>query len=226
MPQHTSTAVLLFAKTVLAEQRSKQLLAQKSSNNRLLGSLLKHSTNLIAGSGFAHYHSNEFDQVGSTFGEKLSNAIADVFEKGHDQVIIIGSDCPELTLKDIFTAEKLLERKKFVIGPDTRGGAYLIGIRKQDFEFQSFSKLNWNTSKTRIELEAYGRGSQSLLSEKSDLNVAKDTRVLANISKLFRTILVDICDGVTWTYIHILSYTSSHKTVLSRRGPPIMTSSF
>lgn len=61
-------------------------------------------------------------------GNRMDRAFSDAFSDGADQVVMIGTDCPELTpdlLADAFTA---LERNDLVLGPADDGGYYLIGL--------------------------------------------------------------------------------------------------
>src|ERR1044071_3386670 len=68
-------------------------------------------------------------QTGPDFGARLENAIARIDELGYDEVVVIGSDCPTLRPIDIEHAFGKLGSRKLVLGPDHRGGCYLIGFR-------------------------------------------------------------------------------------------------
>ena len=71
-------------------------------------------------------------QTGPDFGARLENAIARIDELGYDEVVVIGSDCPTLRPIDIEHAFGKLGSRKLVLGPDHRGGCYLIGFRLRD----------------------------------------------------------------------------------------------
>ncbi|TVR38687.1 MAG: glycosyltransferase [Cryomorphaceae bacterium] len=67
-------------------------------------------------------------QEGADLGDRMLNAFNTAFEDGFRRVVLIGSDCIELTsgiLRDAF--ESLIEHD-CVLGPATDGGYYLIGL--------------------------------------------------------------------------------------------------
>ncbi|MDP6908119.1 MAG: TIGR04282 family arsenosugar biosynthesis glycosyltransferase [Flavobacteriales bacterium] len=69
-------------------------------------------------------------QKGDTLGERMKNAFELLFSKQANKVVIIGSDCPELTSEIINTAFNVLDEKDVVIGPAKDGGYYLLGMKK------------------------------------------------------------------------------------------------
>ncbi|WP_338471724.1 TIGR04282 family arsenosugar biosynthesis glycosyltransferase [Niallia sp. XMNu-256] len=70
-----------------------------------------------------------FPQQGEDLGEKMFNAINQVFQKGYKKVILIGSDIPDLSAEDIQTSFKVLEECDLVLGPTYDGGYYLVGMK-------------------------------------------------------------------------------------------------
>lgn len=81
-------------------------------------------------------------QVAGGLGEKITEALKSVFEDC-DQVVIIGSDCPQLTSEHIETAFDKLQNCNITIGPSHDGGYYLLGMDK--FYPQLFQGINWST---------------------------------------------------------------------------------
>ena len=220
MTHPTSTAILLFARTASCESKSKVLANKEGTNRRLHDTLLSHSKQLIRKTGLTYYYSNEFIQDGSSFGERLGNALKRVFDQGHKHAIVIGSDCPDLTLEDIASAKDLVNQNKLVIGPDAHGGAYLIGIRKEDFDYSSFSSLKWNTSKTFDDLSSYA-SDISVLDLKIDLNTEDDVKELAAISKRFRqqlSAVFNVSSQLTDFIFRFFSFWTIRFWL--RRGPP------
>ena len=71
-------------------------------------------------------------QVGQNFTARLENAIETINELGYDEIVVIGRDCPSLRSSDIEDAFGKLESQKLVLGPDHRGGCYLIAFRLGD----------------------------------------------------------------------------------------------
>lgn len=69
-------------------------------------------------------------QQGADLGRRMENAFCWAFEQLYQQVVIIGSDCPELTTRIIHQAFDALATANVVIGPATDGGYYLLGLVK------------------------------------------------------------------------------------------------
>lgn len=83
-----------------------------------------------------------FPQIGETIGDRMDNAIKTIFAKGYEQVILTGSDIPNLNQKIIQQAFANLE--EVVIGPSADGGYYLIGSTSLiDLSPIFQSKINW-----------------------------------------------------------------------------------
>lgn len=83
-------------------------------------------------------------QVGPGLGERMQAAFDHAFARGHERVVIIGSDCPGLTgdlLRDAFAA---LEQHEVVIGPANDGGYYLLGLRQPQPSL--FTDMDWGTA--------------------------------------------------------------------------------
>ncbi|HYI78143.1 MAG TPA: TIGR04282 family arsenosugar biosynthesis glycosyltransferase, partial [Chryseolinea sp.] len=64
-------------------------------------------------------------QLGQDLGQKMKNAFKDGFRAGYSRIVIIGSDCFELTSYHIAKAFDSLENANVVVGPATDGGYYL-----------------------------------------------------------------------------------------------------
>jgi len=70
-------------------------------------------------------------QVGADLGERMRGAFSDRFERGFREVVIIGSDSPDLPAGYIYEAFELLsvEGVDLVLGPAEDGGYYLMGLK-------------------------------------------------------------------------------------------------
>lgn len=82
-------------------------------------------------------------QKGKDLGERMSHAFDESFRNGYNKVVIIGSDCAELSSDIIREAFNALERSEFVIGPAEDGGYYLLGMCSYHPEL--FKEVNWST---------------------------------------------------------------------------------
>jgi rSAM/selenodomain-associated transferase 1 len=82
-------------------------------------------------------------QSGAGLGEKMKNAFTDLFELGYNKVLIIGTDCPELSHAIIISSFHNLDSHDVVIGPATDGGYYLLGMKKLCPGL--FKDISWST---------------------------------------------------------------------------------
>lgn len=63
-------------------------------------------------------------------GLRMERAVKDAFAEGASSVVVIGADCPELTVKHLDAAFRALDGDEAVFGPAADGGYYLIGLRR------------------------------------------------------------------------------------------------
>lgn len=138
-PEHSRTAILLFARTPKAEIQHKWL----PKGELLYAQFNEHSLNLIRRSGIPFFHFSEKDQRGKNFGEKFANAIQEIFDSGYDRIISIGNDSPQLSHVEIRTAIQSLEDGIQVLGPSKDGGIYLLGLLRSAFDKQRFLEFSW-----------------------------------------------------------------------------------
>ena len=134
-----STAVLIFANSSQEEMRYKPL----QKGEVLFDSLTNTVIRKVKQSKLTYFHISEKHQIGTSFGERFTNAVQSVFDRGFDKVITVGNDTPHLQTAHITTAAKALTDGKTVIGPSLDGGFYLMGIHKADFNRENFQNLPW-----------------------------------------------------------------------------------
>lgn len=85
-------------------------------------------------------------QKGKHLGERMKNAMRDVFSKGFNKAILIGTDIPELNPDIINDAVLSLNEYPAVIGPSMDGGYYLIGFQSSGFIPEIFTDMPWGTN--------------------------------------------------------------------------------
>lgn len=87
-----------------------------------------------------------------TLGDRLHHVV-NCLQKTHDQVIVIGSDIPEISSKVILKAIAALEEKpnRCVIGPGKDGGFYLFGTTTS-FPKNIWTCVTYSDSNTRDQL--------------------------------------------------------------------------
>jgi glycosyltransferase A (GT-A) superfamily protein (DUF2064 family) len=129
----------------------------------------------LSGSDYASIHF----QKGASFAERLNCAIDELVLSGYRQIIITGSDCPELQSSDIHTALEQLSTHRLVLGPDHQGGCYLIGLHAEDRS--KLAAIQWQANTDCLELQnAFGIENTYLLKVKHDIDSLSDVRLLAN----------------------------------------------
>lgn len=120
-----------------------------------------------------------FPQVGMDLGQRMAHAVEEVTSRGHSPAIIIGTDCPYLSVDDLRQAAQQLKEADVCLGPAFDGGYYLIGTRHPDRRV--FVDVPWGsplTLKVTIErLSALGL-SHGLLRPLPDVDTLADFRAL------------------------------------------------
>jgi rSAM/selenodomain-associated transferase 1 len=123
------------------------------------------------------WSSSEFDkylQVEGALGEKMETAFQQAFETGAP-VLIVGSDCAQLTPDILLSAIDKLKKHDAVIGPAEDGGYYLLGMNR--FLPELFRDIAWSTDQvfpqTVAILETLG-ASYGLLPTLSDIDYEED----------------------------------------------------
>lgn len=119
-------------------------------------------------------------QQGQNLGERMGNALNEGFRQGAAQVMIIGSDIPELGEAEIAAAFLRLDTEPAVIGASIDGGFYLFGANRQ-FQQQAANVLQanipWSTPQVLASVHALCR-QQSLplfqLPPKRDIDTYDD----------------------------------------------------
>ena len=79
-------------------------------------------------------------QVGNNLGDKMAHAINSSLQT-YKKVIIVGSDCPNISTKTLKEASEALNKTDIVLGPAEDGGYVLIGASK--FNTQIFTNVAW-----------------------------------------------------------------------------------
>lgn len=114
-------------------------------------------------------------QIQGDLGVKMNSAFEKSFHRGYNNVIIIGSDCLELTTDDLEKAFLLLAKNDVALGPALDGGYYLIGLKKP---FDTlFEHKPWSTDqvlKLTLKDIAFQNKTVGLLDEKRDIDTQED----------------------------------------------------
>ncbi|WP_297337419.1 TIGR04282 family arsenosugar biosynthesis glycosyltransferase [Algoriphagus sp.] len=121
-------------------------------------------------------------QRGKELGERMSNAFYDLFQSDFEKVLIIGTDCPEITPDLLSEAFARLDRSEVVMGPAEDGGYYLLGMR--EFFPQLFQQMEWSTSEVAIQTKKRletGKISYELLPLLTDIDTIEDLEKIKDL---------------------------------------------
>jgi glycosyltransferase A (GT-A) superfamily protein (DUF2064 family) len=117
-------------------------------------------------------------QSGHDFASRLENAIEKMHALGYDEIVAIGRDCPSLSAADIERAFAELASRKLVLGPDHRGGCYLIAFRSDDRALLRGVRWKQNTDCAQLRARC-GASDVSILPVKHDIDSWSDVRIFA-----------------------------------------------
>lgn len=229
--QEKKTALLLFTRSSEEEAVLKDFsnVQSYSTNLQIAENLILQTRRIIRESGIPCFIISSSDQYGKSFGEKIKNAFADVFQLGYENVIAIGNDCPSLTPYDLIKAENDLNNFNAVCGPASDGGLYLIGLNFRFFQQDFFKHLSWESENIAEDFQNYlsQLNASFILSEvKNDIdNNYNIIQTLKNktISILLRTNLTSLLASLRvypdMFLQHLIS--SQIRIYSSLRAPPV-----
>lgn len=130
----------------------------------------------LAGADYAY-----LPQCDGDLGARMAQVFVDLWQRGHGNVVLIGSDLPALPLAIIDDAFARLAsgEPRVVLGPSQDGGYYLVGMNRPTPEI--FTNMTWSHERvladTTARLDHLG-AAFSLLPSWFDLDVAEDFRRL------------------------------------------------
>lgn len=137
-------------------------------------------------------------QRGDSFGERLENAVETLSDLGYAKVVIVGRDCPDLQSADIQQAFSALEERQLVLGPDHRGGCYLIGFNLEDR--WRLRGIQWQCDTDFDELlDRFGAENCWQLPVKLDLDTWSDVCLLAKSPSCWRAVAANLLQ-VFWSH--------------------------
>ncbi len=185
MVKDLKTAVLIFAHSAEYEATVKPFQYAKE----VFESLNQYTLQLVKKTKLPYYIVTEKEQVGTTFGERFTNAVQSVYNLGYDSLIVIGNDTPHLTANQLLKANAKLTKNKIVLGSSTDGGFYLLGIKKEHFNATLFLKLPWqsqNLSQSLSKLFSVNAVNVYYLSKFSDIDTYDDIKnIISSFKKVY-----------------------------------------
>ncbi len=226
-----TTCILLFSQSEEQESKSKSIANNNRQNVLLWKKMNERVIRVIQKTKLQYFHSNETNQVGNCFGEKLANAIESVFEKGFHKVIILGNDCPQLSTKIIMQAATKIQHNDFVFGPDANGGLYLIALSKQHFAKEQFASLEWNTKILfNTIINTFSSHSIKLLNKLNDFNDRETLKKIIftfSYNSLFRSIILALVIQFIFLCTTNLYFIKiQYSSILYNKGSPVFCFNF
>jgi rSAM/selenodomain-associated transferase 1 len=96
-------------------------------------------------------------------------------------VVIIGTDLPTISCRDVAGAFASLDKHAAVLGPATDGGYWLIGLRRRPRALMPFKNVRWSTAHALDDTVAALNGaSHALLDLREDVDDAAAMRRLVS----------------------------------------------
>lgn len=197
------TAILIFNNSAKKSLHTKVITSEEFFN------IIEAKTlKTVQKTGLPYFHFPESLQNGLSFGERFSNAIASVFEKGFQNIITIGSDIPHINAQILKKATNRLQNKSCILGPSTDGGFYLMSFNKNDFNKESFAALPWETKTLKQNFigDLTSKNLEfSLLEPLSDIDSSEDIIIALKSSRLLPKSLKRLFSKLVILTKHIFS---------------------
>jgi hypothetical protein len=224
------TAILVFSRHAEEEARHKKYGRHLSLKNgeRLASHLIQHTLKEVKQTGLPVIQFFTDKQQGTSFGERLTNAIEQGFGLGFKQLIVCGTDAPHINAQQLTGVAEKLYTHELVLGPSADGGVYLIGIHKNSFDKDSFLQIPWLSEGVFSSLQSYAL-SHSLrlgieaVEEDIDTIDAAFQWQASNKQHWFGVLLHCLLHSLyTINYFHFQTYLhkSNRSSASPLRGPP------
>ena len=170
-----ATALLIFARPVAADATCKRLATHTWANRHVLARLNRHVTSVAMATGLPVLRSTDLIGHQEMFGDQLSLALQAAFSQGFARVLVVGNDCPALTTAGLLAAANALRSTPVVLGPDRRGGLYLLGLARRAFDPVRLAGLPWQQpALCRATSQAFSDYGITWLTRLGDVNRAVD----------------------------------------------------
>ncbi len=212
------------------ESCSKKLHPNRQTNILLHKALHQKTLDIVHQSQLPYLVFDEQNQQGANFAEKFCNALSYTFGRGFTSVIAIGSDCANLTLAHLQQTSAQVQLSQNVIGADTNGGFYLLGIQNKSYSRAAFLQFNWGTKKLFTQVVKHLKNTYSkatiFLQQQIDVNSIADVKALLNFPfkslfvRFLQLLLIQLQQYFTFSVTIVSALILPH---LPSRAPPYCT---
>ena len=229
-PRTRTRCVLVFARTPVLEARAKRMPAARAlfacARARVLAAAASSGADLIlampSGPAPGRPEGTRLLQRGSTFAERLVNALTDARALGYEQIVVVPGDVPGLENRHFRTAFARLRACPTVLGPSPDGGVYLLGVRG-DFE-PILAGVPWCTAHVFKRLLA-NAGRAAVLPVLADVDGHTHLRALRSVPKLdaeLAFLVAELLARAAWSAPAVSAASSeSHPSPFASRPPPL-----
>lgn len=222
---NTEIAVILFARDASKEALHKSFLSTGVSNVRLWKRMEHRTVSTIKKTGLDYFRFSQTEQRGSSFGQRVNNALKQVFDIGYKKIILLGNDCPTLSHLDILDSAAQLQQNKIVLGEDTRGGAYLLGFHRDSITDSCIEKFAWKTHRLIDTIRSYAILSSlsvAYIQQRKDLNFKYEFAFLQRTNQAIIDLIKDLLFAVHFYTYHSIRSRLSYCSQVTMRGPPCL----
>ena len=178
-------AILFFTRTAAQEAEAKKWTSIPELDYQIASVLINRTRESLQKAPFPVFQIDGKSQSGHSFGDRLSNAFKLIFDKGYRYVVAIGNDCQNLNLNWL-KIQNELKTRNVVLGPDLRGGVYLLGISSDQDYCRKFNLISWNTDLVFDQLKHLFHNHYTA-EYRRDINTNEDLRFDLHLLKLIKT---------------------------------------
>ena len=131
------------------------------------------------------------EQGEGDLGQRMERAFQENFQKKYRHIVLVGTDCPQMTAFHVKEAFFALKSHDMVIGPSEDGGYYLIGLSQMVPEL--FDSMEWGTEKVfekTMDIAEQRNLSVRVLGRLSDVDTPDDLPVWDLVSNQIISVVI------------------------------------
>jgi glycosyltransferase A (GT-A) superfamily protein (DUF2064 family) len=113
-------------------------------------------------------------QQGHDFAQRLHTSVSRLFAQGYSQVIVVSSDTPGISTSLLRQAHAKLGASPLVIGPDTRGGCYLLALTPETLPL--LARIQWQQNRDAAQIASLRPDAQLLQTVLTDIDQSAHVR--------------------------------------------------
>jgi uncharacterized protein len=155
-------------------------------------------------------HRTYLPQQGKDLGDRMANAFRASFAMGYQQVLVLGTDSPDLPGSYLLDALAALQDNKVAIGPSEDGGYYTLSFTPTNFCPAVFNEMPWSTD------QVYPLTLRTLRQHTCDLEILPTWSDIDTLDDLWQFYQRHLGDH---TFTRSLDYLRAHTDVLFQYYP-------